>query len=71
MGMPLAKQTNRKISLYSKANWHAIRADLQSLENDISDLIAQDTDIDSVWGKFCDSIKIFACCQSACSTQDI
>ena len=47
MQMSLAKQANRKIPLYSKANWQAIRADLQSLENKISDLILQGTDVDS------------------------
>ena len=41
MRMSLAKQANRKIPLYSKANWQAIRADLQFLENKISDLISQ------------------------------
>ena len=58
MRMSLAKQANRKIPLYSKANWQAIRADLQSLENKISDLILQGTDVDSVWRKFRDSILL-------------
>ena len=62
MRMSLAKQANRKIPLYSKANWQAIRADLQSLENKISDLILQGTDVDSVWRKFRDSI-LFAVSQ--------
>ena len=58
MRLPLTKQPKRKISLYSKANWQAIRADLQSLGSNISDLIMQDADIDSILGKFHDSILL-------------
>ena len=41
-----------------KYHYTPIRADLQSLENDISDLISQDTDIDRIWEKFRDSILL-------------
>ena len=50
------KQINRKILLYNKANWEAIRNEVQPLADDISNLISQNVHIDNIWGKFCDSI---------------
>ena len=56
MRTPTLKQASRKIPLYNKANWEAIRNDLQSLEGVIRDLTSKDTNIDKLWEIFRDSI---------------
>ena len=50
------KQTNRRIPLYNKANWEAMRNEIEPLEGEINNLVLQTVHIDDVWRKLSDSI---------------
>ena len=56
--LPTYKQTQRKVPLYSRANWQAIKINIQHLKHDISNLITTtNINIHQLWEKFCNSIQ--------------
>ena len=56
MRISATKQTNRRIPLYNKANWEAMRNEIEPLEGEINNLVLQTVHIDDVWRKLSDSI---------------
>ena len=56
MRISATKQTNRRIPLYNKANWEAMRNEIEPLEGEINNLVLQTVHIDDVWRKSSDSI---------------
>jgi len=55
---PLHRQPSRKIPLYNKANWQAIKADIQHLQHDISNMTTtSDITANQIWERFRNAIQ--------------
>ena len=52
---PVYKQASRKVPMYNRANWQAVKEDIQHLEHHISNLM-QIPNI-RIWESFCNSIQ--------------
>ena len=52
MRISATKQTNRRIPLYNKANWEAMRNEIEPLEGEINNLVLETVHIDDVWRKW-------------------